>query len=116
MLIQVTRDDIRNGQPSRATKCPVALAINRAIHNDSKYCTAGVCGAYISVYILGKMKRYYTPEPVKDFIRAFDTGKHCEPFIFELDAGINPKPPFPVEFLGVTEQEFAGVAEKILVG
>lgn len=76
-LIRVTAADIRTGQKSSITKCPIARAISR------------VCGrvtvpvGYSSVN-LGFDHLIDLPKCVQIFIHSFDAGNCVEPFNFYL--------------------------------
>lgn len=76
MVVNVTQEDIDLGQHSHCTKCPVALAISRAIKEDL------VSVAY-SFCLIGADK-YQLPEEVSSFITHFDLSESVLPFSFEF--------------------------------
>lgn len=74
MIITVTQEDIDNGEMCLTEKCPVALAVKRAI---GRMVRVNAC------YIVAD-RNYDTPFSASEFIVAFDAGKLVEPFTFEL--------------------------------
>lgn len=79
MKIQVTSDDIKNGNRTFIT-CPVSLALNR---ETKKECivdrhTIAIYDKYLNV------ASYCSPKSVFDFIRDFDDGLEVQPFEFDL--------------------------------
>ena len=79
ITIEVTEEDIKNGEPYNSHKCPLALACKRAVGKD-----------WMEVYL-----QYYRPsgipENIKVFIRYFDFGKEVKPFSFVLPEKIGWK-------------------------
>lgn len=85
MLVEVTQDDIDNGQPRKGESCPVALAINRAIGQG--YCIVGQAILIFNdangwTYANGRT--YAMPRIVRQFIHEFDNIRTGTPFTFEL--------------------------------
>lgn len=85
MKIQVTGEDIQNGTPSDCGRCPVALAVSRALGGVSHE-RISVTGLSVEVYDtqLKRWKHDVPPSYVGFFIRCFDYGLPVEPFEFEL--------------------------------
>jgi hypothetical protein len=79
MLIQVTQDDIQNGERWNGHQCPIALAMFRAgIRFPS------ICRNTIMWYEDHEFKAI-EPEPlVSKFINDFDNGYSVDPIEFEL--------------------------------
>ncbi len=84
MQIRVTKNDIKNGERSHASACPVARAIRRV----SGQREIGVDGANISV----GTQDFVAPSVVSTFIQRFDLDgrRGLKPFTFELP-GLTPK-------------------------
>ena len=78
MKIDVTADDIANGEAHVSCSCPVALALCRHCPGHKFEVTAG----RIQVDGCG---RIVTPLAVSDFVWRFDTDQSVEPFSFEID-------------------------------
>jgi len=78
MLIEVTAEDIEQGEHTHGTKCPVARALTRA--------NGEPCGATYTHLRIGIPAREIiaTPQPAYDFMNAFDDGLPVEPFTFEI--------------------------------
>lgn len=78
--IDVTAEDIANGQCGSPHLCPVAIGIRRAINAKDGYRVAVGCnGVDIgSVYAA-------IPKPARAFIRAFDDGLIVQPLTFEMN-------------------------------
>ncbi len=70
--LSVTQEDIDNGIKSSPTKCPVALALTRAMKKDN--CAMGISRIILS----GELKN--TPQAILDFVYDFDRGKSVKPF------------------------------------
>lgn len=78
MIIQVTQDHIRKGQPG-SSACPIAIAICEATK------TVVSVLHYVVTLRHGHLAgRYELPAPCNAFILAFDAKKQVEPFEFEL--------------------------------
>ncbi len=78
IIINVTQEDIDQGQPHKSRTCPVALAIQRATNIEN--IEVGHIGCAILI------KRYITfPDGVQNFIQKFDNKLPVDPFSFELD-------------------------------
>lgn len=79
--IEVTAEDIANGERKNACRCPVALAATRAgmrlVHVDldsiGEKFVGGVWG-----------RSSYLPVEACEFVDRFDRGLAVEPFIFEI--------------------------------
>lgn len=74
MRIEVTEEDIRNGEQENSRLCPVALACLRVVNKN-----------WALVWIkLSQNNRWDIIEKVMIFIKAFDKKLSVEPFSFEL--------------------------------
>lgn len=83
--VNVTKTDIKKGNPSQASYCPVALALKRT----GKYDYASVTAFDISLATRKGWMEFKTPKIVCDFIWNFDlpSGQRVEnskPFKFTL--------------------------------
>ena len=78
MLIEVTQEDIDNGEKVQADRCAVAIALQRC----------GFINAHISqsniVYGV-PYKSIETPFAASEFIKHYDANDEVKPFSFELD-------------------------------
>lgn len=81
MKIDVTRDDITQGEPRNPCACPVALALQR--HQIA----AIVSKSFIRIRSekTTVLNDVYTPSSVAAFIARFDVGLPVLPFSFEID-------------------------------
>lgn len=76
LKFQVTSQDINAGQPS-ACNCPIALALKRHLGK-----TVGVVVGANSLWI--DHREVILDGQMRDFIKAFDSGKSVSPQTFEL--------------------------------
>lgn len=76
MKIKVTQEHIDKGVVSNCNRCPVALAVQEALANDSA--TVG------SSFIHTGIKSIEMPEEVYNFVHDFDAFLSVKPFEFEL--------------------------------
>lgn len=70
--LEITEHDIEVGLPQRFDKCPIALAVRRALGhtgNDTKFVSISVDCYHIEV---GNFGRCRTSTVMQNFIRAFD--------------------------------------------
>lgn len=77
MRIDVTQEDIKNGEVGVCTRCPVALAMRRSTGHLWFIDTAILSNADGSTEL-------DTPACVRNFVRRFDTRLQVEPFSFDL--------------------------------
>ena len=83
MKISVTEDDISSGATQDCEKCPIALAISRAVGMDVK---VGRWSCFLPVRDKGEdVTMVNLPAAATRFITNFDGLWHVEPFEFELD-------------------------------
>lgn len=83
LKIEVTEEDIKNGIKYNSFKCPVALAVTRAL-NDPK-CNVFVDGIIYLDYT-GKQLHYYDISgKIIYFITAYDHDRLVVPFEFEAE-------------------------------
>ena len=76
--VDVTHDDIAKGLKSRPGRCPISIAVARAI--------GAQCNVYWdNMHVLGSSKAVVSlPPAAKFFIQDFDSGEDVQPFIFEI--------------------------------
>lgn len=84
MRIEVTAEDIANGDCGNPQSCALALAFQR--HGISRPWVCGV-GAKLGRASLNRKghARIYLPPEAQLFARQFDERKPVEPFAFDLD-------------------------------
>lgn len=78
LTIQITADDIAQGMPDNCSACPVALAVNRALHG---WWASSVGKLYVTI-VRGRHhepKMADLPTDLMAFIRAFDAGAPLPP-------------------------------------
>lgn len=100
VLVQVSKDDIANGQACNCTKCPVALAINRAVPTCLSMVGPRGCHLYqrLPGVVPGAgLRDIDLPEKVRKWIERFDNAyrllkQHgriltnpAKPFSFEIE-------------------------------
>ena len=83
VTIQVTQEDIKNGQPTRCLKCPLALAATRAFGHQifvARY-------TMFSMDVNGKVNFHggKLPKEVTTWQWNFDNGIPVKPFDFEIE-------------------------------
>lgn len=95
LTVEVTEDDIKNGIPQKACKCPIALAICRQLgyQPDDNY----VDVAKQAIHVLEKdaepitfgsgfrakpLTQYHLPVNAQDFVERFDDYEDVYPFSF----------------------------------
>lgn len=82
--VEVTREDIENGNYG-CSRCPVALAIRRAIPGSIPLVTR------TNFTLMGASgKKYQTPPGMRDFILEFDNQLPVEPITFDLEVPDGP--------------------------
>ncbi len=80
LTVQVTRADIEVGITGRSSKCPIALAFNRAFAiNDAQVDNYSFESRTMNAY-------FCLPTACDRFIMAFDAKKSVKPFSFTLSA------------------------------
>lgn len=79
--IDITWGDINQGRKKNCERCPVALAILRALKIE-KHVFVG--GTNVTIPSLG-FNSFAFPEEVTRFIENFDSWRHVEPFSFILE-------------------------------
>ncbi len=79
MKIEVTQEDIRNGQRGNPCECPIAIACHRAFPDAS----------YVRIQSIAFIddRDYAMPEESHDFMRKFDLQgpSAVSPFTFDLE-------------------------------
>jgi len=81
MKINVTQLDIDTGKPFSGAKCPIAIAIKRAVPTAHKI---NVGAVEISFWQGGRRRGFDTPNSAANFVRQFDQQNRVEPFEFEI--------------------------------
>lgn len=79
MIVEVTQEDIDNGQRAVPSACPIARAIRKNF--------MGATVNRTNVKLDGWGKSTELPQIAKNFVNDFDNGKPVRPFDFELDLG-----------------------------
>lgn len=80
MTINVTQEDINKGVRNSCTKCPVALAVHRALN---KMVRVGFSGVRVE-FSIGVLQFLRIPQECQDFMARFDFGMPVQPFEFEI--------------------------------
>ncbi len=80
MTIEVTEDDIINGEPTEPCKCPVALALERATGKQWIVSCNDAGTSEEEGYALTML-----PPDVRDFIKTYDNRGTVSPFTFYMD-------------------------------
>lgn len=76
MKIQVTREDIKDGQRGNYRSCPIAIAASRAFD----------CPVTVGLVSFGTEAWHcLLPQEAKDFVRKYDNRIAVEPFEFEIE-------------------------------
>jgi hypothetical protein len=78
LRVVVTPDDIRNGKPGSAIRCPIALAAKRLFHSEPIISTDGET---LIVYLPDLRLHYNGPVSAVKFVEQFDKGFFVEPEI-----------------------------------
>lgn len=91
VLVEVMQHDIDKGYRVSCTRCPVALAVSRALGVSFEEGGYAHVAKDISVHDPKNRRilRWSTPSSVRMFIGEFDTGGSPPPFTFILSA--NPR-------------------------
>lgn len=85
ITIEVTREDIDQGVRTNCKKCPVALAISRAIgYDDVEVSTGSFYANFGGNWGLARIMQPL-PKFVIALIRWFDTGHKIAPFSFAIN-------------------------------
>jgi len=79
--IQVTIDDIENGKPLDCSRCPLALALNRATNRTDWFVDYGT--AYFGSGFSHESAAL--PRECLVFVRRFDNYRDGNPFSFEVE-------------------------------
>ncbi len=83
--IEVTKDDIRNGQARNAQACAIARAVKRVTGQAYVFVSPSITIDHAGT---GISRTYAVSPRVRRFILRFDTLPHCWPFVrpfsFEL--------------------------------
>jgi hypothetical protein len=81
MRIEVTAQDIEEGEPWNSWRCPIALAAarGRGLERGDAFVTT----KEIAIRRPGGWDYYALPDTARAFIRAFDLGESVDPITFE---------------------------------
>lgn len=87
--VDVTRQDIDNGEQNECRLCPIAIALHRATGKrwevDGESARELVLLPGDDVYFRKPRSPWVgLPRTVRQFIKAFDNGEDVQPFNFEL--------------------------------
>ena len=84
--VDVTQEDIKSGHRCNSNRCPVALAIQRALGDCVSAACIRVTGTECEILKEhGQFSYYALPESARLFIKNFDNEKPGDPFSFTLD-------------------------------
>lgn len=83
--VQVTREDILNGERRGVFTCPIALSIKRSVPNVER---VEVWGAVHVWYVDGSMVSRFLTEEEARFISEFDSGRDVEPIEVEIPSSM----------------------------
>ncbi len=78
--VTVLQDDIDNGEPSRISRCALALAAKRELAD-----LPGAENLVITGCIFARTWKAFLPEETHYFRRDFDNKETVEPFKFEVE-------------------------------
>jgi hypothetical protein len=84
ITVDVTQEDIDNGERVHCSKCPIALAVHRLFPD-----AAGVSVAHdIALFNDGlkPFQHFLITEEAREFIRRFDHKMEVEPFSFKAES------------------------------
>ena len=84
ITISVTKEDIESGHPCNSSRCPVALAIQRAI-NVSTACIRVTTTECEIMREHGLYEYCDLPASAKAFVKGFDNEKPGDPFTFTME-------------------------------
>lgn len=76
--------DIMNGERNKCARCPVALALARALDITPGDTQVVSVGPYSASWVGNKTGRAMLPMAAQDFIEAFDLANTVKPFEFTL--------------------------------
>ena len=86
--INVTQDDIDNGEPACNSACPIALAMQRVFGKDAHVGTEHFwpwATEFPDMPVTGDL-----PDEAKDFVRDYDDGLPVEPITFQASYEEDP--------------------------
>jgi hypothetical protein len=84
--IEVTQDDIDEGERQSTCDCPIALALSRATGLEGGYGEMDIDadGLYVNGKRTLRRASNRLPSIARDFIREFDAGREVSPIRFQL--------------------------------
>ena len=81
VIVDVTKEDIKSGHRCNSNRCPVALAIQRALGDRVSAACIRVTGIECEILEEDYQYSYYAlPESARVFIKGFDNEKPGDPF------------------------------------
>lgn len=86
ITVNVTKKNIKEGQPLTAKSCPIALALNKLVR---KYTFISVTGDEFNIKNLAPTKQFSRleiklPPVARKFVESFDQSKEVSPFSFKI--------------------------------
>jgi hypothetical protein len=84
MRVQVTQEDIEQGEQGSCKHCPIAIAVSRATGKKAYVGYDGISTGELPGPMFEPRWQYETPKVARDFIVDFDYGLPTHPFEFEL--------------------------------
>lgn len=83
-LINVTQEDIDNGEPLNSLHCPIARALYRTFSPSDYYFRVGFGNVRIYSPITDDNVLVRLPDECRKFIQAFDLRQPTSPFSFQF--------------------------------
>lgn len=108
-MIEVTQEDIDQGQRAEIRECAIALALNRTF--DSHYSVVSPTFFSVGTWF-AKL-----PKAAREFVRKFDAGERVKPFCFALPMRLRfeEPPDIPKEVHAqLAKEQLAKIAKKLL--
>lgn len=85
MRVHVRAEHIRHGLRDNACDCPVALALLEAFEERPGRIEVTRMWFLLGRMIDGDQRKISLPDVVSTWIRRFDSGRHVEPFEFDIE-------------------------------
>jgi len=85
LIIDITEDDIKNGNVKKPESCAAALALKRGLHNIGIDSKVEVDSHVTSVFIDDLHFIFNNPIEMDEWVEAFDTGAHMLPGEFTIE-------------------------------
>lgn len=87
LRVNVTQDDIDKGCRKRRSKCPIARAVNRVVHEATGNTKFGAMVGYTAILVgdaEGEIIRVAADRRIQQFIFYFDNEMPVKPFNFTI--------------------------------